>query len=421
MHKNYISSPACGLVILLFPLLLNCKKETISSPTKNCATPIANAGQDQFNVVGETNIAANYLDTGEKAKWQIVSGTGGIISDITKPFSKFSGTPGQNYTLCWTVSNSCNKTSSDTVLIGFGCVSPISNAGPDQLYREGISTTLAANYPTINEYGRWTIVRGIGGHIADSSISNSTFTGYADHSYTLTWTIFNNCNETSVDSIIVGFKKKFVYGSLSDIEGNTYKTIKIGSQTWMAENLRTTKYNDGNSIELVSDNSNWANLGHGAYCWYNNDISNKLPYGALYNWYTIQTGKISPVGWHIPTEAEWLTLVLFADSNAMDKYPESQIAGDKLKATSGWYDECNRGSDEYGFAGLGGGYRNGNSYETTEFLGIFIDKDLGGLWWSESVFPGAGARGFNIYACESDMVSNYHSFCYGLSIRCIKD
>jgi len=83
------------------------------------------------------------------------------------------------------------------------------------------------------------------------------------------------------------------YGSMTDIDGNTYKTIEIGTQTWMAENLKTTKYNDGTSIPQVTENSAWTGLTSGAYCWYNNDNSNKSTYGALYNWHAVNTGTLS--------------------------------------------------------------------------------------------------------------------------------
>ena len=93
------------------------------------------------------------------------------------------------------------------------------------------------------------------------------------------------------------------YGSVSDIDGNEYKTIQIGTQEWMAENLKTTKYNDGNSIPNVTDIIEWSNLTTGAYCWYNNDAAaNKATYGALYNWFAVNTDKLCPTNWHVPSD-----------------------------------------------------------------------------------------------------------------------
>jgi uncharacterized protein (TIGR02145 family) len=96
--------------------------------------------------------------------------------------------------------------------------------------------------------------------------------------------------------------------SVTDADGNVYQAVKIGTQTWMAENLRTTKFSDGTPIPNVTDNAAWGNTATSAYCWYNNDIANATPYGALYNWYTVNSGKLAPTGWHIPTTAEWQTL-----------------------------------------------------------------------------------------------------------------
>jgi uncharacterized protein (TIGR02145 family) len=99
--------------------------------------------------------------------------------------------------------------------------------------------------------------------------------------------------------------------TVKDIDGNVYKTVTIGKQVWMAENLKTAKYNDGKTIPLVTDNTEWSNLSAPAYCWYNNDIANKEVYGALYNWYTVNTNKVCPKGWHIPIDAEWTTLTTY--------------------------------------------------------------------------------------------------------------
>ena len=102
---------------------------------------------------------------------------------------------------------------------------------------------------------------------------------------------------------------EITYGSVTDVEGNIYKTVKIGTQTWMAENLRTTKYNDNTPISLIEDNASWISLSTPAYCWYNNDrITYGETYGALYNWYTVNSGKLCPTGWQVPTDVEWTTM-----------------------------------------------------------------------------------------------------------------
>ena len=107
----------------------------------------------------------------------------------------------------------------------------------------------------------------------------------------------------------VKFNTDLVYGSIADIDGNNYKTIPIGPLVWMAENLKTTKYNDGSDIPLVEKDSQWTNILTPGYCWFkNNDTVYKDIYGAYYNWFAVSTGKLCPVGWHVPSDTEWQTL-----------------------------------------------------------------------------------------------------------------
>jgi hypothetical protein len=99
---------------------------------------------------------------------------------------------------------------------------------------------------------------------------------------------------------------------VKDIDGNVYDTVTVGTQTWMVENLKTTRYNDGTAIPLVTKSVAWETLSTPGYCWYNNDESTyKAPYGALYNWYTVNTGKLCPTGWHVPGDSEWIVLIDF--------------------------------------------------------------------------------------------------------------
>ncbi len=101
-----------------------------------------------------------------------------------------------------------------------------------------------------------------------------------------------------------------------DIEGNVYRTVKIGNQTWMAENLRTTKYNDGQDIPLVAGSYAWGSLTTPGYCWLNNDQTNKNIYGALYNWYAADADKLAPTGWHVPDNEDWAVLVSYLAGRA---------------------------------------------------------------------------------------------------------
>ena len=113
-------------------------------------------------------------------------------------------------------------------------------------------------------------------------------------------------------------------GNVTDDDGNVYHSVTIGTQVWMVENLKTTKYNDGTSIPLVTDATDWHNLLTPGYCWNNNDEATyKATYGALYNWYTVNTGNLCPTGWHVPGDAEWTTLTTYLGGE--------DVAGGKLK------------------------------------------------------------------------------------------
>jgi len=141
-----------------------------------------------------------------------------------------------------------------------------------------------------------------------------------------------------------------VFGIMTDVDGNNYKTIKIGNQEWMAENLKTTKYKDGTSIPLFTAATPMANFTSPGYCWYNSDSATyRNSYGALYNWYAVNTGKLAPTGWHVPTEAEWNTLIAYLGGES--------VAGGKLKeaGTSHWSSPNTGATNEVGFSALPGG------------------------------------------------------------------
>ncbi|MFH1250902.1 MAG: fibrobacter succinogenes major paralogous domain-containing protein, partial [bacterium] len=156
-------------------------------------------------------------------------------------------------------------------------------------------------------------------------------------------------------------------GTLTDIDGNEYKTVKIGNQWWMAENLKVTHYRNGDAIPNVTDTTEWSNLTTGAYCNYNNDDNNTVTYGSLYNWYTVNDSRnIAPEGWHAPSDKEWKELEMYlgmgeSDANSIEVRGTYEEGGN-LKSTSGWYNSGN-GTDDFGFSALpGGSCRNGTFY-----------------------------------------------------------
>jgi|WetSurMetagenome_2_1015567.scaffolds.fasta_scaffold266670_1 uncharacterized protein (TIGR02145 family) len=139
---------------------------------------------------------------------------------------------------------------------------------------------------------------------------------------------------------------------VKDVDGNIYHTVTIGTQVWLAEDLKTTRYNDGTAIPYVSGDVEWKNLRSAAFCWYDNDESNKTVYGALYNWYTINTGKLCPVGWHVASNSDWETLINYCSG--------WELAGGKLKeAGTAHWDAPNIGAtNEFGFTAIPGGGRS---------------------------------------------------------------
>jgi uncharacterized protein (TIGR02145 family) len=206
------------------------------------------------------------------------------------------------------------------------------------------------------------------------------------------------------------------YGTVTDIEGNAYKTIQIRNQVWMAENLKTTKYNDNTPIPLVEENEAWENLITPGYCWYNNDETTyKDIYGALYNWYAVNTGKLCPQGWHVPTDLEWHDLILYVDPNAVLSYIESLIAVDKIKETGTTHWTTDTGAtNPYGFTALPSGNRA--EYSDFQFVGDQAN------WWSTTEYDATHPYYRLTYVNESGFVRHYDWLkTYGLSVRCLKN
>jgi uncharacterized protein (TIGR02145 family) len=195
--------------------------------------------------------------------------------------------------------------------------------------------------------------------------------------------------------------------TITDIDNNHYRIVQIGSQIWMAENLRTIRYNNGSAIPLVTDVIEWMSITTPGFCWYNNDAATYYTYGALYNWYTVNTGNLAPDGWHVPTDAEWTTLTNYIGGES--------VAGGKLKekGTTHWNWPNSLATNETGFTGLPGGYRIKE--------GLFGELQSSGYWWSSTaIIPNvAWFRSLN-YNFSYILISNYDEN-YGLSVRCVRD
>lgn len=195
---------------------------------------------------------------------------------------------------------------------------------------------------------------------------------------------------------------------ITDVEGNIYKTVKIGDQFWMAENLRTTQFNDGTEIPLIKEDDAWRNLSTPGYCWYNNDEGSfRDPYGAIYNGFTIASGKICPAGWHVPGIDEWRTL--------RDFLGDSVKAGGKLKesGTAHWLSPNIGADNRTGFTALPAGVR----YFEGSFASVLTFTAI----WSATNVSDDDEWYAGLHYAEAGFISDHRNKKYGLSVRCLKD
>jgi uncharacterized protein (TIGR02145 family) len=191
-----------------------------------------------------------------------------------------------------------------------------------------------------------------------------------------------------------------------DIDGNVYDVVKIGNQCWMKENLKTSKYNDGANIPTGLSDAMWQSTTSGAYAIYDNNVDLNNFYGKLYNWYAVNTGKLCPVGWHIPSDAEWTILTDFLGGE--------EVAGGKMKSTTGWQAPNTGATNSSGFTGLPGGYR-------TQDDGGIYDIGYGGFWWSSTEYVTSSAWSQYLH-WNFNYSYRYNTYrADGLSCRCIKD
>ena len=211
-----------------------------------------------------------------------------------------------------------------------------------------------------------------------------------------------------------------------DIDNNRYETVTIGSQVWMAENLREVHYNDGTPIPLVTGNTAWqdsSNNSNPAYTWYDNGDYGAPEYGALYNWYAIDPlsngdKNVCPMGWHVPTDGDWNILIDELDPAAVDPDvmgTQSLVSGGKMKETGlGHWNAQNIGAtNESGFSGLPGGNRFPN--------GEFVNIGSYGSWWSSNEFNASSAWFRLLYSFSGVVSRDDGDKGLGMSVRCLRD
>ncbi|HLP04615.1 MAG TPA: FISUMP domain-containing protein [Paludibacter sp.] len=210
--------------------------------------------------------------------------------------------------------------------------------------------------------------------------------------------------------------------TVTDVDGNLYHTVIIGNQTWMVENLKTTKYNDGTAIENITDNTAWVGLTSGAYCWHSNSSNKKDIYGGLYNWYAVNTGKLAPKGWHVPTYNEWKALVNYVQND----YGFSGSIGKALASGLDWASAKN-------WAGLSSSSLIGNDLGNNNYSGFsalpgssrtsgtFGLNQLDANFWSSSTYSNTDSYAMWLVYSESGCNIGTSTQKDGLSVRCIKD
>ena len=220
--------------------------------------------------------------------------------------------------------------------------------------------------------------------------------------------------------------------TVTDIDGNVYKTVQIGDQTWMAENLRVTNYNNGDVIPMGLSNAEWRNTTEGAYAVYNNDNDMLEAYGNLYNGFAVDDARgLCPEGWSVPSDDEWTQLVDYVISQGfLNEWNNPGGAGSALKSC--WQvnspeggdcntsehprwdaDDTHSGFDEFGFSALPGGYRSTD--------GDFGDIGSNGSWWSSSEYSSENNYGRGIGSYVGSVGRGNASKKNGYSLRCVRN
>jgi uncharacterized protein (TIGR02145 family) len=271
----------------------------------------------------------------------------------------------------------------------------VSDDGGSSVTERGICWGLSHN-PTTTGGSKASAGSGTGGFTAALTplVPNTTYyvRAYAENYYG-TW---------------YGNEETFTTYAAEDIDGNVYNSVTIGTQVWMKENLKTTRFNNGDAIPLVTGKNEWTALTTPGYCWYDNDATTyKNPYGALYNWFAVQKGNLCPVGWHVPTHPEWTTLTDFLGG--------IYVAGGELKeeGTVHWLSPNTGATNRTLFTAIGGGARNHD--------GLFVQFGVYGNWWTSSL--DVPAWSWYRYIAYNDVyvgVNHYHQPA-GMSVRCVKD
>jgi uncharacterized protein (TIGR02145 family) len=277
-----------------------------------------------------------------------------------------------------------------------------------------LSTVVTFEYGTTTSYGSTATV-------TQSPVTGNAITNVSANITGLTVGMTYHFRVKAINSLgtTYGSDLTFTYYTVTDVEGNIYITVPIGTQVWMKENLKTTKYNDGTAIPLVTDGTAWGALTSPAYCWYNNDApTNKDTYGALYNWYSVNTGKLCPSGWHVSTDSDWKTLEMYLGMTQVQVDAtgwRGTNQGTQLKSTTGWVaGVADNGTDIVGFSGLPAGVR-----ELDGSFGPSVGNTTN--WWSSIEYNSTSAWCRYLNNASNSISRFTVNKVFGFSVRCLKD
>lgn len=395
---------AIVLVLGIFLVFTTCKKDEVKKgpDASFTATP----------TTGTVPLVVNFTDqsTNSPTSWQWDFGDG-ITSTLQNPGHTFNESG--IYTVQLTVTNSAG---SDTKqLINFinvssAGISPVANFTADSTAGT-IPLTVNFTDQSTNSPTNWEWDFGDG---STSTIQNPDHTFNVAGAFTVQLKVTNNYgSDTELKNNYIIITSSGSTGTITDIDGNVYPTVVIGSQEWMAENLKVTHYRNGEEIPNIMANTEWCILSSGAYCWYNNDTSWKDLYGALYNWYAVDNSRgLCPDGWHVPADNEFTILT--------DLLGGEDLAGGKLKSARTSpdihprWDSPNTGAtNESGFSVLPGSIR-GNS-------GMFDYIGTNCYFWSSTESTSNVAWYRKLYFYQSSVGRSDFGKRIGGSVRCLRD
>jgi uncharacterized protein (TIGR02145 family) len=429
--RHLILSSVCALSLLLF----SCKKSTvpaidtsdiveISQTTALSGGAVTDDGGTQVTSMGICWNSAETPTTDDNKT--IVTTTTGSFSAIITGLLPNMTYHVRAYAVNGTGTGYGNEVTFKTLPVAVPAVNTLT---PDPLYyfsvRTGGNVTSdfeghvtqrgvcwgKSHNPTVSDY-KTADGEGTGSFISYINFLAPNTTYYLRaYATNIAGTGYGNEITVTVPDYPVVFNPGTAYGTVSDIENNSYKTVQIGTQVWMAENLKTSKYNDGSPVPEVKDNSAWKDLATPGFCWLNNDEGFKNQFGALYNFYAVATGKLCPSGWHVPDQSELTALNYNLGGVA--------VSGGKMKetGTSHWKTPNEGATNESGFTSL--------PASTRENVGNFFPVRLSyTCWWLSSVYihNSTDAFFFSVNNESPRLQDNsIQSKNAGFSVRCVKN